>query len=252
MNASPDQNGALLQARNVTRRFGELVAVNDVSFDVLKGEIFGIAGPNGSGKSTLFNILTGIPFGPSGGRIIFKGEEIQRLPAYRISQAGLVRTFQKDAEFPTMTARENVVCGAVYCGGLRREAAQAAADDALDAVGFDKRRQSLPAMDLSVYERKQLMIASAISGNPAMLLLDQPAAGLTKPEIKELGDLVLGIRNRGVTIILIEHVLTLLLKVSERLMVLNQGAVLAHGDPHEVVRDPRVVEAYLGKRELVL
>lgn len=249
---SSRQGPALLQARNLTRRFGALAAVADVSFEVEQGEIFGIAGPNGSGKSTLFNIITGIPFGPSSGQVIFKGRETQSLPPHRISQAGIIRTFQKDAEFPTMTAHENVLCGAVYCGNVPSTAANDAVDAVLDAVGFDAGRRHMKSMDLSVYERKQLMIASAIAGNPSLLLLDEPAAGLTKPEITKLGTLVRQVRDKGITVILIEHVLPLLLAVSERLMVLNQGKILAHGDPREVVRDPRVVEAYLGKRELVL
>jgi len=240
-----------LVVENVTRRFGALVAVRNVSFDVAPGEIFGVAGPNGSGKSTLFNVLTGVPFGPSGGRIVFEGQEIQDWPAHRISRAGLMRTFQKDAEFPTLTALENVACSAVYCAGLTGARARDASERALAAVGFDGRRHRMRAADLSVYERKQLMIASALAGNPTMLLLDEPAAGLTRPEVDDLGELIVQVRGRGISVVLIEHVLTLLLKVSERLMVLDQGAVLAHGAPAEVVGDPKVVEAYLGRREVV-
>ncbi len=243
------QTAPLLEIHNLIRRFGALVAVNDVSFSVRPGEIFGIAGPNGSGKSTLFNTITGIPFGPSSGRVLFKGAEIHRAKPFEISRRGLVRTFQKDAEFSTLTAFENVLCGAVYCGALRGEAAREAAVGALEAVGFDRRSHDRSALELSVYERKQLMIASALAGNPAMLLLDEPAAGLTRPEVADLGALVLAVRARGVSVLLIEHVLTLLLRVSERLLVLNNGSVLAHGNPDSVVADPRVVEAYLGKRE---
>lgn len=243
-------NAPLLEVCNLTRRFGALVAVNDVSFSVQPGEIFGIAGPNGSGKSTLFNTITGIPFGPSSGRVVFKGVEVHKAKPFEISKAGLIRTFQKDAEFPTLTAFENVLCGAVYCGGHQGQAARDTAAAALEAVGFDRRRQDRRAMELSVYERKQLMIASALAGNPSMLLLDEPAAGLTRPEVSDLGGLVLDVQRRGVAVLLIEHVLTLLLRVSERLMVLNNGSVLAHGQPDAVVADPQVVEAYLGKREV--
>lgn len=243
------QSAPLLEIYKLTRRFGALVAVSDVSFSVQPGEIFGIAGPNGSGKSTLFNIITGIPFGPSSGRIVFKGVEIHRAKPFEISQTGLIRTFQKDAEFPTLTAFENVLCGAVYCGRQKGDAARDAAISALEAVGFDKGSYDRRALELSVYERKQLMIASALAGNPSMLLLDEPAAGLTRPEVSDLGALVLSVKERGVSVLLIEHVLPLLLRVSERLLVLNNGSVLAHGRPEAVVADPLVVEAYLGKRE---
>lgn len=238
----------LLEARYVTRRFGALVAVNDVSFTVSAGEIFGIAGPNGSGKSTLFNVITGIPFGPTSGKVVLDGREIQQLRPHEISRAGIVRTFQKDAEFATLSAFENVYASAVYCAGLSGREARESAEQALRDVALDPQRQGKPASDLTVFERKQLMIASAIAGRPKILLLDEPAAGLTRPEVSELADLIRTVNGRGVTVLLIEHVLPLLLSVSHHLLILNQGAVIASGKPSEVVREPQVVEAYLGKR----
>jgi branched-chain amino acid transport system ATP-binding protein len=242
----------VLEVCNLTRRFGALVAVRDVSFEVAEGEVLGIAGPNGSGKSTLFNVITGIPFGPTSGKVIFKGRQIQNLSPNKISSLGLLRTFQKDAEFPTLSAIENVSCAAVYCVGKRGREARASAESALDRVGFSKTRRSMRAGDLSAYERKQLMMASAIAGEPKVLLLDEPAAGLTRLEINDLADLILMVRGQGVSIVVIEHRLSLLLKVSERLMILNQGAVLAHGDPKDVVNDEHVLEAYLGKRVAIV
>lgn len=239
----------LLEARNLTRRFGALIAVDDVSFAVPKGQVFGIAGPNGSGKSTLFNIITGIPFPPSSGEVLLSGQPLQRLRPHQISRAGILRTFQKDAEFATLSARQNVYASAVFCGRCDPRDAREATEQALDDVSLDKARRDRAASDLSVFERKQLMIASAIAGRPKVLLLDEPAAGLTKPEITGLASLVRTVHERGITVVLIEHVLPLLLDVSQHLMVLNQGAVIASGKPSEVVRNPLVVEAYLGKRE---
>jgi branched-chain amino acid transport system ATP-binding protein len=245
----PQHNTPLLEARHVTRRFGALVAVDDVSFAVRAGQVFGIAGPNGSGKSTLFNVMTGIPFAPSSGEVLLSGSPIQNLRPHQISRAGILRTFQKDAEFATLTAFENVYTSAVYCAGLRRDDARSASAQALDDVALPAARREMAARDLSVFERKQLMIASAIASQPKVLLLDEPAAGLTKPEVAGLADLIRTVRERGITIVLIEHVLPLLLGVSEHLMVLNQGRVIASGAPDFVVKDPSVIEAYLGSRE---
>lgn len=233
----------------MTRRFGAMVALDNVSFSIRKGEIFGIAGPNGSGKSTLFNVITGIPFAPSEGEVLLFGKPIHRLKPHEISRAGVLRTFQKDAEFATMRARENVYASAVYCAQMTSAEAKDAAEQALDDVSLAPERRAKAACELSVFERKQLMIASGIAGRPKVLLLDEPAAGLTKPEVSGLSDLIATVHGRGITIVLIEHVLPLLLKISEHLMILNHGAVIASGKNEEVVRNPEVVEAYLGKRE---
>ncbi len=234
----------ILSLRNVTKKFGGLTAVNDVSFDVSAGEFLGIAGPNGSGKSTSFNVITGIPFGPSAGEVHFAGQRIDQMAPHRIARLGLARTFQKDVEFPDLTARETVMVAASYCGGSAARAPQMA----LDMVALPTDRRDMPTTDLSVYERKQLMIASAMVSAPKVLMLDEPASGLTRPEISALEALLRKINATGVTVILIEHVLGLLMAVSERLIILNHGAILAQGDPKAVMQDPAVVSAYLGGR----
>lgn len=238
----------ILEVQNATKRFGGLTAVNDVSFVVGRGEFLGIAGPNGSGKSTLFNLLTRIPFGPTSGKIWFEGQRIDRMPPHRIAAMGLTRTFQKDVEFPDLSAIETVAVAASYgCGRSRKELA-GAANAQLDLVEFAADRRDMPTTELSVYERKQLMIASALVMEPKVLMLDEPASGLTRPEITALDALLIRINEGGVAVLLIEHVLGLLMSVSQRLLVLNQGTLLAEGDPVEVMKDPAVVGAYLGER----
>lgn len=240
--------GPLLDVRHARKTFGGLQAVADVSLQVAEGEIVGIAGPNGSGKSTLFNIVSGIPYGPTAGEIRFAGHRIDGWPAHRIARAGLCRTFQRDAEFADLSARETVEIGAVYGGGLRGAEVGPRVDAALEQAGFAPGRSDMPSVDLSIYEKKLLMIASALVARPRILMLDEPASGLSKPEIADLDALLLSINARGVTVVLIEHVLGLLLSVSNRLIVLNEGAIMCQGTPDEVVRDEAVIEAYLGER----
>lgn len=238
----------ILSVRNATKRFGGLVAVNDVSFDVAPGSFLGIAGPNGSGKSTLFNLITGIPYGPTSGEVWFDGQRIDRLGAHQIAARGLTRTFQKDAEYPDLSARDTLLLSATYGGGLSGTAAAQRREAALTRIGLDPARADMPSGELSVYEKKQLMIGSALAMNPKVLMLDEPASGLTKPEIEALDALLVDINQSGVTVLLIEHVLSLLLSVSQHLLVLNQGALLAQGAPDDVIKRPDVIEAYLGGR----
>jgi branched-chain amino acid transport system ATP-binding protein len=243
---------ALLEVDGVSKSFGALRAVDRVSLTVEPGEIFGIAGPNGSGKSTLFNVISGIPFGPDDGRVAFDGRDLRGLKGHEIARLGLARTFQRETSFDTLSVYDNVLMGATYGLGGRRDGPTAAnVTDALKFAGFDPENFERPAAELSVYDRKCLMLASALAMSPRVLMLDEPASGLTKPEIERLIALVRRIAARGVAILLIEHVLTVLLALSQRLMVLNQGSVLVLGDPDSVVQNPEVVRAYLGDRKRV-
>jgi branched-chain amino acid transport system ATP-binding protein len=239
---------ALLDVRSVSKTFGALRAVDGVSFSVEPGEVFGIAGPNGSGKSTLFNILTKIPFGPESGEVIFDGKPIGACRADAIVRLGLVRTFQRETCFESLSVFENAMLPTI--SGRSERATTAAVADALTLLGFSEPEFAKPAQLLTVFERKRLMMASAIACGPRMILLDEPASGLTKPEIDKSADYVRSIAGRGTAILLIEHVLPFLMLLSKQMLVLNNGRVIGIGDPHAVMRDEAVVEAYLGSRKL--
>lgn len=236
----------LLVVENLVKSFGALRAVDDVSFSVAEGEVLGIAGPNGSGKSTLFNAITGIPYRPTSGRVSFAGERIDTLSPHRIARSGLARTFQTETDFETLSVFDNVLVALVAAKpSLGHGERMRLALSALDFVGYagDPAR---PAGEISVYDRKILMLATAMALEPRILLLDEPASGLSRPEVLRTVDLIRRIGEAGVTIMVIEHVISLLLSVCDRLIVLNFGTKLAEGDPQAVVRDPAVVNAYVG------
>ena len=241
----------LLSAVGLRKSFGALTAVNDVSLDVRQGQIFGIAGPNGSGKSTLFNILSGIPFGPDAGSITFAGRSLTGLPPYRIAQAGLVRSFQKDITFDTLSARQTVQVAADHGAAEARRDAESPTERLLDLMRFPPSRRDEDSGSLPIFDKKRLAIASALALRPRLLMLDEPASGLTKPEVEDLASLIRAVRQDGVTVMLVEHVLPLLLSVSDSLFVMNHGGIIAQGLPDAVFRDPVVVEAYLGRRALL-
>ncbi len=237
----------LLSAHRLSKHFGGLKAVDDVSFDVFAGEVLGIAGPNGSGKSTLFNIITKVPFGPSAGDVSLQGKSLTRSSPHAIALSGVARTFQRENVFASLSAVDNVLV-AVEAQAPKLNFAQqvARAGQILDLVGYPSTMHNMSAGSVPIFCRKQLMIASALALKPQVILMDEPASSLTGPEIDRMRDIILAIRASGVTVVLIEHILSLLMDISDRLIVLDQGRVIASGAPREVIADAKVVEAYLG------
>ncbi len=238
---------AMLSVSDATKKFGELVAVDDVSFEVNAGEIYGIAGPNGAGKTTLFNLITGIPYHADAGKILYRGEDITQLSPHKIYELGIARTFQKETAFDTLTVQENVRIGAVFGTDLAPQEYESAVAQALENLDLIDDRHRL-AGELSLYGKKRLMIASAIVSKPNLLMLDEPAGGLNMAELNELESLILRLSDGEMTIIIIEHVLPLLFGVSNRVMVMDFGKRLAEGSPEALARDDTVIEAYLGER----
>ncbi len=236
----------ILAVNGLGKSFGALKAVDDVSFDVAAGEILGIAGPNGSGKSTLFNLISRIPFSADRGEVLLNGAPIHRLSDVAIAKLGVIRTFQREAVFASMSCVDNILVAVEQTLGLRGKAAEKAADEASDRVGFPRNFHNAPAASMPVFYQKQLMMATAVAQNPKVLLLDEPASSLVEHEIHWVRDTILRLKSEGVTILLIEHVLPLLMDVSERLIVLEQGRLIASGAPRAVINEPRVIEAYLG------
>jgi branched-chain amino acid transport system ATP-binding protein len=234
---------ALLTVRNVTKQFGGLVAVNDASLDVPQGSITGLIGPNGAGKTTLFSVIAGFET-PSAGQIAFMGRDVTAMPAHKRAEAGIARTFQIVQPFAGLSVLENIAVGA-YLRLPKRGDALAAASAVGQSVGLgDMLEQSAGA--LTVVGRKRLELARALATRPKLLLLDEVLAGLNPSEVRDMIPVVQKIRDGGVTILIVEHVMQAVMQLCDSVHVLAQGRMIAAGTPAEVARNPTVIEAYLG------
>ena len=243
---------ALLECTGVTKYFGGLAALHQVDLQVSAGEIVGLIGPNGSGKTTLFNVVTGL-YPLSMGSIRFKGEEIGGIRPFRVCQKGIGRTFQTSKPFTRMTVLENVMVGALYGKGAAGEdlkGARTSSETILEQAGLSAKKNARIS-DLTLEDKKRLELSKALATQPELLLLDEVMAGLNPTEIKEIMGLIGRIRQGGMTIIVVEHVMHAVMNLADRVCVLHHGEKIADATPEEVSRDKRVIESYLGEEFLL-
>lgn len=235
---------ALLSVSGLSKTFGGLRAVSDVGFEIGRGEILGLIGPNGAGKTTVFNLISGL-LPPTHGAVVFEGRDITGVPTFRRSRLGIGRTFQIVRPFDGMTVLENVMAP-ILARERHPDLARAQALEALGRVGLAEDADTDPK-NLTLARRKRLEVARALATRPKLLLLDEVLAGLNPVEVQEALPLIRQVRDEGVTVFIIEHIMAALMSVSDRVLVMDQGALIAAGSPAEVTADPRVIEAYLGE-----
>jgi branched-chain amino acid transport system ATP-binding protein len=234
----------LLEVEALAKHFGGVQAVQDLSFRVREGEILGVIGPNGSGKTTTFHLITGF-HRPDRGHVRFAGEDITGLPPHAVCARGLCRTFQVAKPFPDITVRRNVLMGALLRHPDPAQAAQKV-EGVLAQVGLVERAE-MAAGSLTTIDQRRLEVARALATEPRLVLLDETMAGLTPTEVGEAIRLILALRAGGLTVVVVEHVMRAVMSLSDRILVLDQGARIAEGTPKEIAENPRVIQAYLGK-----
>jgi len=239
----------ILQTLGATKHFGGLVAVNQVTFDLKEKEILGLIGPNGAGKTTLFNLINGV-YPLTSGKVIYQGEDVSNKKTYEMAHLGLARTHQIVKPLNELTVRENVVVGGCFGGeGKSLHDAHETAQEVMEFVGLIQRADQL-AGSLNVAQKKRLEMARALAASPKLLLLDEVLAGLNPSEIAAMVETVKNIRDRGISIIMIEHVMHAVMNVSDRMIVLDYGELIAEGTPEEIQNNEKVIEAYLGDPKL--
>lgn len=239
----------LLQLQELSKKFDDICALRGIDFTINEGEIVGLVGPNGAGKTTMFNLISG-RFKPSSGKVLFEGKEITGRKPHGICRLGISRTFQSSRPFVQMTALDNVLVGHIFGKGFRmrtRPEDKQMAQELLEVVGIAHKAETL-AKDLTLSELRRLDMARALATRPRLLLLDEVAAGFSPKAVKQAVDLVRRVRERGVTLLIIDHFLNLSLRVSDRLLALDHGEKIAEGSPNKVMRNREVINAYLGVR----
>jgi branched-chain amino acid transport system ATP-binding protein len=235
----------ILSVDRVSKHFGGVLALNHLSFDVYPGEVVGLMGPNGAGKTTLLNVIAGV-YKPDSGTITFRGRKITGLPPHGICHLGIARTYQIPQPFGNLTAMQNVLLSATYSRRQSKDATETEAAKIIDHLGLTETKDTL-AKNLVVVTLKRLELARTLASNPMLLLMDEVAAGLNDSEIPQVLDILKEMRKMGITVILIEHIMKVMVEAVDRIVVIDKGEKIAEDVPKEIMRNEKVIEAYLGK-----